>query len=1362
MRIKDILWICLIWAGLFSGHLSAQQPANVYKKVVLQAFWWDYWNSNYPNSWANYMTELAPRLKQMGIDGVWIPGDVKQAGLNSVGYSPFDRYDLGDKLQRSIENGQVSVKTRLGTKDELLRMVAVMHANGIEVYSDLILNHMDGAGAAMNGSSGQDNHWISMISNDGYKNFRFVSYETPINFTLPNYAATDDYNTTDYWSRKGRWPMNYPNFHLHTGHWDTNSDMTLTVFGPDICYGWDGGNSGYGQSSNISGTGTYNPQQSPTHNWDNAVQWLKWYKKQTGVDGFRWDAVKHFPYELQSTLLWETMYNNVWNSGDNQQFNVGEYVGDIEWYSNHMRNLSQSNDLRIGALDFKLRAFTNGGLHGLVTGSGNHDIGSLPGSQISQGNRYQDYDNPFGGKRVHRSTNFVNSHDTFRPILDANGNYSNSWDNSHELYPGHIDPRDYRLSNAYAVCLAFDGNTTVYFEDLFDIGSNGNRYTHHPGNAAELPARGDIENMIWCHRNLDFKNGQYKVRWQDGDYLVVERSNRAFVGINDNWNTWRGQWVGTDLPPGTVLKDYSGANGTATQTVQPGNCLGGGGPNCVFINTPPVDPVLNPAGRKGYSIWAPLGQDNDNDPGYANPITTQEWEMANDLGDSHCASLGYGGALPENATRQRVAGKIYAAQGQTITYTLHPEIAGTDHNIALFDRNGNLLSHVFGIGDITGQLVAPFTGWYVIKIWSSFANSPAHKAWVKVSYVAPTQVNTSNTPAAATKSIWTGNSPDNNRDWFDCRNWEEGKIPNGDTDVLIPSHSAPFPEGGQGSITVRNLVIENGAQMPLSPTFTVYVRGDFINLNTDITEIGGKIAMEGSAMQTISGPNHFNQLEINNAAGVSLGDDAQVSGFVALNNGKLFLGDYDLTLTDGCQIYNASANRYFVTEDNPAAGGSLIRYVANTNTYVDFPVGTSGHLTNATLRQPVAGVADYFRVRVFNGVFTQGNTGQPLGNGIVNKTWDIRPLSDGTNALTDLILVWNGVNQNNGFYNDNGYIARNAGGSTWFRITPSGWTNGSDPYSLSASAVRQSGFFMVASDAALAPCWALPEGWTSQDVGAPTLAGSVCYDQPAGAFTVKGAGSDISGTTDQFQFAYQPLTGNGTIIANLTAMQNTASAAKAGIMIRESLAADSKNIMAFAMPGGKLGVQVRNTTGGNTARKLLATTEPLPRFLKITRTNNTLKAYYSANGTNWTLIKSFNVSMSSQVYAGLAVTSRKPNQLNTSIFNQVTITNQILAPSLPGVIEESDPYAVLNRVDGIRVFPNPNGGHFEVVIEATTSGDAEIRFFDATGRLLLSRPVFMEYGENRFPVSLSDIPSGMYWVQVRKDDRRWTEKVAIH
>ena len=98
-------------------------------RVLLQGFWWDFWNDNYPNAWANYLAELSPRLAETGIDSVWVPPTVKNQNYG-VGYAPFDHYDLGDKYQKGFTG------TRIGTKNELLRMTAIMHANGIDAIQD--------------------------------------------------------------------------------------------------------------------------------------------------------------------------------------------------------------------------------------------------------------------------------------------------------------------------------------------------------------------------------------------------------------------------------------------------------------------------------------------------------------------------------------------------------------------------------------------------------------------------------------------------------------------------------------------------------------------------------------------------------------------------------------------------------------------------------------------------------------------------------------------------------------------------------------------------------------------------------------------------------------------------------------------------------------------------------------------------------------------------------------------------------------------------------------------------------------------------------------------------------------------------
>src|SRR5262249_35264290 len=192
------------------------------------------------------------------------------------------------------------------------------------------------------------------------------------------------------------------------------------------------------------------------------------------------------------------------------------------------------------------------------------------------------------------------SHAPVRPILSANGNYT-GWDSGNEL-GGHIDPFDPRAEVAYAVAMAVDGSPTIFFEDLFDIGSTGKRWTHHPEDAAALPARDWLANLIWCHQQLNFKDGAYLVRWQAPDLLIIERSGHAVIGANDNWDTWQSATIQTAFGANVPLHDYSGATTNDLRTDASGR---------VTISVPPCNGSNL---RRGYAVWGPAGIGGDFNP----------------------------------------------------------------------------------------------------------------------------------------------------------------------------------------------------------------------------------------------------------------------------------------------------------------------------------------------------------------------------------------------------------------------------------------------------------------------------------------------------------------------------------------------------------------------------------------------------------------------------------------------------------------------------------------------------------------------------------------------------------------------------
>ena len=53
----------------------------------------------------------------------------------------------------------------------------------------------------------------------------------------------------------------------------------------------------------------------------------------------------------------------------------------------------------------------------------------------------------------------------------------------------------------------------------------------------------------------------------------------------------------------------------------------------------------------------------------------------------------------------------------------------------------------------------------------------------------------------------------------------------------------------------------------------------------------------------------------------------------------------------------------------------------------------------------------------------------------------------------------------------------------------------------------------------------------------------------------------LNGTTDDFHFTYQQLSGNGTIVARIASISNRF--VQAGVMIRGALDSDSQNIACF-------------------------------------------------------------------------------------------------------------------------------------------------------------------------------------------------------
>ena len=188
------------------------------------------------------------------------------------------------------------------------------------------------------------------------------------------------------------------------------------------------------------------------------------------------------------------------------------------------------------------------------------------------------------------------------------------------------------------------------------------------------------------------------------------------------------------------------------------------------------------------------------------------------------------------------------------------------------------------------------------------------------------------------------------------------------------------------------------------------------------------------------------------------------------------------------------------------------------------------------------------------------------------------------------------------------------------------------------------------------PPTALPPSWLNGDIGSVGVAGTSEYDQATQTFTIKGAGADVWGSNDAFQFAYQQLTGDGTIIARVASMSNNAAWVKAGVMIRATLTANSAHAFMLESFSKGLAFQRRVATGGlttSTAGALAAA----PYWVRLDRAGDVFTASQSIDGATWVAVGTETIPMGATVYVGLGVSSHTTAATATATFDNVTVTS---------------------------------------------------------------------------------------------------------
>jgi aryl-phospho-beta-D-glucosidase BglC (GH1 family) len=187
----------------------------------------------------------------------------------------------------------------------------------------------------------------------------------------------------------------------------------------------------------------------------------------------------------------------------------------------------------------------------------------------------------------------------------------------------------------------------------------------------------------------------------------------------------------------------------------------------------------------------------------------------------------------------------------------------------------------------------------------------------------------------------------------------------------------------------------------------------------------------------------------------------------------------------------------------------------------------------------------------------------------------------------------------------------------------------------------------------------LPAAYSDRDINSPGRVGGAMYDSSSGTWTVWGSGNDIWNNADQFHFAAQPVSGNQTMVAEVTGLSAANGLTKAGVMLRDSWDPGAMFADVVATKVGGVFFQWRDSTGGTCGTfqvsSVPAPTPLAPVWVQLVVIDGTFTAYYSTDGSTWIQVGSsqtFNFSNSTYL-AGLAVTAHNNTALSAATFTSV-------------------------------------------------------------------------------------------------------------
>ncbi len=350
-KTKKILAILTVFTLLlgtlgnwfFTSPSKVQAGANNINGTMMQYFEW--YLPNDGTLW-NKVADNAQSLSETGFTALWLPPAYKGGGSSDVGYGVYDLYDLGEFNQKG------TVRTKYGTKNEYLNAINALHANGMQAYADVVLNHR------MNADATETVNAIQV--NGGDRNQTTSGSYNIAAWTLFNFPGRNGQYSSFVWNASCFDGVDYDNntksngiFRFTNKAWDWQVDT-------------ENGNYDYLMGADVDFDQTYVVNE--------LKNWGKWYTEFANLDGFRLDAVKHIKFDFFKDWLTTVRTNT-----GKELFSVGEYwSGDLGKLQNYLAVTNGTTSL------FDVPLHNN--FYSASRGNGNYDMRTILNGTLTKTN----------------------------------------------------------------------------------------------------------------------------------------------------------------------------------------------------------------------------------------------------------------------------------------------------------------------------------------------------------------------------------------------------------------------------------------------------------------------------------------------------------------------------------------------------------------------------------------------------------------------------------------------------------------------------------------------------------------------------------------------------------------------------------------------------------------------------------------------------------------------------------------------------------------------------------------------------------------------------------------------------------------